>query len=313
MDDGRPSAATGARRPRRALWTGLAVTFALGAVVVGAWALRPGEPAASVSPGDTPTPTEAASAPMTPSAAPTPTPAGFPANTTAYDVLALPQVDVFAVIPSLPVDDDPFGSFTGEVARSLYDAAPVFADPLGEPVGALPRAYVFDGTTVPIVERQDHWVKVLLTGRQAYPSQGNPAQVTGWLRTQDVVILPIDTRVEVSISARTVDIVSTSGTERVATDFAWGTEATPTPLGRSFVMLIRTDSALWYTRGNPLVYLSVQSPTLDGFAGASVAVTAFHYHDDRSGRISNGCIRLDPGAIARLAQLALGTPVYIRA
>ncbi len=67
-----------------------------------------------------------------------------------------------------------------------------------------------------------------------------------------------------------------------------------------------------YTRGNPIVYLSVQSPTLDGFDGANVAITAFHYHDWRSGQISNGCIRLDAAPIAKLAELPLGTPVYIR-
>ncbi len=56
----------------------------------------------------------------------------------------------------------------------------------------------------------------------------------------------------------------------------------------------------------------MQSPTLDGFGGANVAVTAFHYHDDRSGSISNGCLRVDPAAIEKLAQLPLGTPVIVR-
>ena len=78
-------------------------------------------------------------------------------------------------------------------------------------------------------------------------------------------------------------------------------------------MTIRIEEGLAYTRGHPIVYLSAQSPTLDGFAGASVAVTAFHYHDDRSGSISNGCLRVDPDAITALAQLPLGTPVIIRA
>jgi hypothetical protein len=59
------------------------------------------------------------------------------------------------------------------------------------------------------------------------------------------------------------------------------------------------------------VYLGVQSPTLAGFSGAAVAVTAFHYHDARSGPISNGCLRLDAAAIDRLAQLPLGTPVIV--
>jgi hypothetical protein len=76
-------------------------------------------------------------------------------------------------------------------------------------------------------------------------------------------------------------------------------------------MMTRTVD-LAYTRGVPIVYLSVQSPTLDGFDGQAVAVTAFHYHDVRSGAISNGCIRLDADAMRRLAELPAGTPVHVR-
>jgi len=116
----------------------------------------------------------------------------------------------------------------------------------------------------------------------------------------------------VSISARTIDIVRAGVPQRVATDFGWGTAETPTPLGRTFIMTSAVVPGYEYTRGHPIVYLGVQSPTMDGFGGAEVAVTAFHYHDDRSGAISNGCIRVDSGAIARLAELPLGTPVVIR-
>ena len=89
-------------------------------------------------------------------------------------------------------------------------------------------------------------------------------------------------------------------------------EATPTPLGRSFIMTVRTEPSFAYTRGNPITYLSVQSPTLDGFDGGDVAVTAFHYHDTRSGRVSNGCLRVDAAAAQVLAALPLGTPVIVR-
>ncbi len=229
-----------------------------------------------------------------------------------YDGSALPQVDVFAVILGLPVDDDPFGALTGEGARPLQAGAPVFADPMGEPVAFLPRDLQFDGTNAPIIERGQHWVRVLLVGRQAVPSQGSPAQVTGWLRAQDVEITPLDAVVEVSISARTIDIVRAGVPERIATDFGWGAAETPTPIGRTYIMTTRVEPSFGYTRGYPLVYLAVQSPTLDGFAGADVAVTAFHYHDERSGSISNGCLRVDPAAIERLAQLPLGTPVIVR-
>ena len=220
---------------------------------------------------------------------------------------------MFAVIPRLPVDDEPSGALAGDGARPFEAGAPVFADPTGEPVAFLPRDLQFDGTTAPIIRREQNWLRVLLTGRQAVPSQGNPSQVTGWLRVQDVEITPMDAVVEVSISSRTIDIVRAGVAERIATDFGWGVADTPTPIGRTYTMTTRIEESFAYTRGHPLVYLAVQSPTLNGFGGANVAVTAFHYHDERSGSISNGCLRVDPSAIERLAQLPLGTPVIVRA
>jgi len=300
-------------RLRTALW--IAVVVALLAVAgVSVWWASTGSqtsaaPAPSTASGSvTSTPTPSA----TPT--PTPTPTGFAANTTVYPLDALPQVDVYAVIPALPVDDDPQGVMTGDTVRAATDRIPVFADPTAEPVASLPRDYQFDGTTVPVVERQDHWVRVLLTGREAVPSAGNPAQLSGWLRTQDVEFSRADATVEVGLTTRTIDIVHADGTrERVADDFGSGTASTPTPIGRTFVMMVRVEPSFGYTRGHPLVYLGVQSPTLDGFGGAAVAVTAFHYHDARSGAISNGCLRLGPEAIDRLAQLPLGTAVYVNA
>jgi hypothetical protein len=211
----------------------------------------------------------------TPDPTPTPTPTGFPANTGAYDALALPEANVFAVLAELPVDSDPDAPFSGYTARAIADAAPVWADPLGEPVAALPREHRYGGTTVAVVEQQENWVRVLLTGRQSIPSEGNPAQLTGWLRTSDVELGAIDTTVEVSVSARTIDIVRAGVPERIATDFASGAEESPTPIGRSFIHLTEVTS-FDYTRGHPIVYLSLQSPVLDGFGGTDVAVTAFH-------------------------------------
>ncbi|WP_322409345.1 L,D-transpeptidase [Microbacterium invictum] len=290
------------------------IAVAIGVVVLvagftGAWLLRP-DAAPVAAPAPTPTVVTPSATP-TPVATPAPAPVGFAANTASYDLGALPQVDVFAVIPSLPVDPDPASAPTGEVVTAAGAGAPVFSDPTGDPVAVLPAEYVYGGTTVPVVERQEHWVRVLLTGRQATPSTGNPGQLTGWLRAQDVTFAAVDARVEVSLSARTIDIVGPGGSERIATDFGSGVEGTPTPTGRSFIMTTRVEPSFGYTRGYPLVYLSVQSPTLDGFGGADVAITAFHYHDARSGAISNGCIRLDPAAIQRLSELPMGTPVLI--
>ncbi|WP_342000084.1 L,D-transpeptidase [Microbacterium sp. LWH7-1.2] len=297
---------------RRRLWVWALIALAaimLAAGFAAALLLRP----PPNGPAPAPTPTAAASAAATPSAepTPTPTPTGFAANTASYDVSTLPQVNVFAVIPALPVDDAAYATPLPVRAAAKGIGAPVWADPTAQPVAYLPHEYSYDGTTVPVVEEQENWVKVLLTGRQAVPSQGNPAQTTGWMRKSDVDLAPTDTSVVVSISGRTIDIVRAGVPERIASDFAWGTDRTPTPLGRAFIMTTRVVPEYSYTRGHPIVYLSVQSPVLDGFGGADVAVTAFHYHDDRSGAISNGCLRVDPSAITKLSELPLGTPVIV--
>lgn len=236
--------------------------------------------------------------------------AEYPENPVDYELAGLPQVDVFAVQPALQVDSDPTASLPGITARASAASIPVFADPTGDPVATLPRDHPFDGTTVAVIEQQTHWAQVLLTGRSTAPSTG---QLTGWVRAQDVAFGAVTDAINVDLAARTIDIVRADGSrERIAEDFGSGTADAPTPTGRSFLMLIRSEPSLEYTRGHPIVYLSAQSPTLEGFDGLSVAVTAFHYHDTRSGAVSNGCIRLDATAIDRLALFPEGTPVFIR-
>jgi hypothetical protein len=294
-----------------ARWVALAVAAVVVAGAAIAWGVVSAQRSAPAAiPLVTPTPTIP---PPAPSPSPSPTTLGPAADESQYDLAGLTPVDVYAVVPELPVDDDPFGALTGELVRAVPDSIPVFAEPGGAPVASLPREHGFDGTTLPVIERLDHWVRVLLTGRQAMPSAGSPAQLTGWLRVADLEFSEAAATVEVDIAARTIDLVHADGTrERVADDLGWGTEATPTPVGRSFVMMVRTEPGFAYTRGHPLTYLSVQSPVLDGFGGAPVAVTAFHYHDARSGAISNACLRVSAEAAERLGQLPPGTPVYIR-
>ena len=260
--------------------------------------------ASTVTPTLTPTPTSI------------PTPTGPPANTTTYEVGDLPRADVFAIHPNLPVDDAPGDQMLGVTAHPAEAAgAPVFADPAGEPVAWLHQEQQFGGTHVPVVEMDDNWARVLLVGRQAPAGQGDASQLSGWMRVADLELTPTEKSVQVDLENRTITIVTSDGdsisNEIIATDFAFGTDATPTPVGRSFVMFEDVVESLGYTRGHPIVYLSVQSPTLAGFDGQSVAVTAFHYHDARSGAVSNGCIRVSAETITALAALDEGTPVYI--
>lgn len=234
------------------------------------------------------------------------------ADVSDYTLAKLTPLDVWEVIPELPVDDEPFAPTTGLLAQPLAAGAPVFAAPGEEPIAYLPRDQRYGGTIVPVVEQHAHWVKVLLPGRQGVPPEGDAAQTAGWLRAADVDLTRNDSYVEVHLADHTIDIVTATGVERVADDFAWGKASTPTPVGRTFIMLTKVEPAFAYTDGHPLVYLGVQSPTLAGFDGGDVAVTAFHYYKNRSGPNSFGCIYLDGPSTDRLAELPAGTPVIIR-
>lgn len=297
---------------KRGIWIGGAVAACAVAAIIATVLLWPSreEPVAEAPAA----PSQLAS--QSPSPTPSPSPTGPPPNTASYEAGELPRADVFGIHPELPVDDDPAALALG-VTASPADAAgaPVFADPTGEPVAWLGQDQQFSGTHVPVVDMDDNWARVLLVGRQAVAGEGDPSQLTGWMRVADLDLTPTDRSVRVDLEARTIEISTADGdditNEIIATDFAFGTEATPTPTGRTFIMFEDIVDSLAYTRGHPIVYLGVQSPTLAGFDGQSVAVTAFHYHDARSGAISNGCIRVAAEAIDALAELPEGTPVYI--
>ena len=107
---------------------------------------------------------------------------GPDADPTSYDLAALPLIDVWTVNPALPVDDAPFAPMTGDLARPLGAGAPVFAAPGSAPLGYLARDGIYGGSTVPVVAETEHWVKVLVAGRQGTPPSGTPAQAAGWLR-----------------------------------------------------------------------------------------------------------------------------------
>ena len=288
-----------------ALVTGVVVLLAGGLVI----ALHE-SPAESAPTTSAPVPTE--EAPSVPAAPAPAAPAGPVVDGTVHDLTGLPPVDVFAIVPELsiePATDVPPGP---EVVTPVSAAVPVFGAPGSAPVAQLLAQQVHDGTTVPVVEQSEHWLRVLLPARAGYPSEGVVGQTTGWVRRADVTTAVAPFLVTVSL-AGSITIVENGTVVHASDAFGYGTAQTPTPLGGTFIMTTFTDPAAGYTRGLPIVALGVQSPTLDGFGGTDVAVTAFHYHDVRADAVSNGCLRVDEATILRLAALPLGTPVLITA
>ncbi len=294
------------KRPLRRSTIVLVLAVAAASIVVlaivVALALQPRETRAAPSP-----------APV-PSSSPSPSPIDQnPQNTEDYDLAALPVVDVFAIAATLPVDDAPLAPPLPMVATPKASGTPLFPDPHSAPVGVLPAQLTFDGTTVPVLERDTHWAKIMLSGRAGYPSGGVTGQLTAWVRATDVDIVPSRMSVRVSLSTPSIQILDGDAVVYETGEAAIGSPATPTPIGRTFIMTSRIDPEAGFTRGHPIVYLGLQSPTLDGFDGQDNAITAFHYHDARQGAISNGCLRVSAESIEKLAALPLGTAVVITA
>lgn len=300
---------------RRRVHPAVVVTVVAVAAILGlsGYALTPIVSLAAAAGDAGPPPARSAPDATTSADADTPAVAGSHAADDAVHALAgLPLLDVTSIVPGLPVDDDPTGALSGEVAQPLEAGAPVFAAPGQPPVAYLPREHHYGGTSVPVIVAEEHWVKVLLPGRQGVPPEGDSGQLTGWLRAADVELRRTESYVDVQLEANTIDIVTAAGTERVADQFAWGKPSTPTPAGRTFVMWTTVVPEFRYTEGHPVVYLGVQSPVMAGFDGGDVAVTAFHYYRERSGDTSFGCIYLDGPSTDRLGRLPAGTPVIIR-
>ncbi|MBI9114622.1 L,D-transpeptidase family protein [Sanguibacter suaedae] len=294
-----------ARHRRFVVPIGVLLAVIVAAVVWGVTrgASGPQEPEAAPP---SPAPSPSASVEPSPSTPPDEGPAADPA---VYDLAPLPVVDVYAVLPALPLDSDPQAPTLGAVTPAGV-SAPVFSEPGSPPVAQLPAQQQHDGTVVPVIEQHEHWARVLLPARSGLPSEGVVAQPPGWGRTTDVRDMTNAASVEVSLAGE-VRILAGDEVVHSTTEFGYGAPATPTPLGRTFIMTTFTNPEAAYTRGLPIVALAVQSPTLDGFLGAPVAVTAFHYHDTREGPVSNGCLRMDEDTMIRLAALPLGTPVRI--
>ncbi len=299
-DRGAPDAA--ARRP----WGIIVLVAAMSIIAIGVVIVLLVGLLRSLEPGAL----TAAPAPE-PAPAPVATAEEYAENTQAYDLATLPVIDVFTIAPALPVDDRPTEGVLPMVATPNAPGAALFADPTGSPVGQLPSTLRFDGTTVPVIEKQEHWARIMISGRAGLPSTGVVGQLTAWVRTADVQFTDNTMSVRVDIAGSSIQVLDGDTVVWEETSFAWGAPATPTPPGRTFIMTTRVDEGAGYTRGHPIVYLGLQSPTLDGFNGQNNAITAFHYHDVRSGAISNGCLRLDEDAIAQLSALPLGTPVVI--
>jgi lipoprotein-anchoring transpeptidase ErfK/SrfK len=219
--------------------------------------------------------------------------------------------------PALPADPQPgpfrIGAAPAYAAIATKDVT-VYADPGGDAaITAVFPAKLPWGSPTSFLIREAYrdaagrtWFRVFLPRR--------PNETTGWVRGKQVRPRPVLHKVEVDLSSRTARLLR-DGRTVGSWPVGIGRQATPTPTGSFYLTVKLRPPQISAVYGAWALGISGYSDVLEQF-GTGDGQIALHGTDDPTdlGReVSNGCVRLDNGAITSLAKaLPLGTPVTIR-
>ncbi|HYN96892.1 MAG TPA: L,D-transpeptidase family protein [Pilimelia sp.] len=253
--------------------------------------------------------------PTTAAARGTPSPTAVAASATPTERVP-PAATAPAGLPVLSYDLAP-GGFPADPApqstRPIHEGLrPVrrvaaYDGPGGRPLAYLAPTLAGVPVTVPIVDRRAGWVAVLLPSanrRIAWLPPGD-GWTTAPLRDQLVVY-------------RRTHQLRWYRDDRLLKSWpvSLGTKATPTPLGRTFILGRSRLRGAVYANTDVFALGSVPDDPLSVPPGLRGAHTGVHtWHNDRTlGQNStNGCIRLTrSGQRLLLRHLAPGTPVVVR-
>jgi len=139
-----------------------------------------------------------------------------------------------------------------------------------------------------------------------------PNGSTGWVRAEDVRVLPVTTRIEVDLSDRRVTLYDRGRRVHTARA-AIGSPGTPTPTGRYYVNQRLRPADPTGPFGPGAVGISAFSEVLTGWAqGGPIAIHGTNRPDLIGEAVSNGCIRIANDDLRLLFDRALaGTPVLV--
>jgi len=215
----------------------------------------------------------------------------------AVDFSTLTGSSTQTTITTAPLDAQPFAGTDGLVVhpRALYSA------PDADPFAKIAPTQ-FGPTWLPVVEKADGWLRVLL------PSK--PNRSTGWVRDEDLDRASSSYLIRVHTGSRTIELFE-QGKSLGSWKAGVGAKKTPTPPGRTFLLGSIIDNK---RSASPIVLpLGAHSPTLDTFGGGpgTVAIHGWPRPDVFGAAISAGCVRVPKTALGRLQQVPLGTLVLI--
>lgn len=248
-------------------------------------------------------------APAPQSSVASPTPVASPAEPIPTAVAApagLHTISYLTGPEGLPADPAPMSDVqatTGLRPASgstvvLYDA------PGGVPRAHLPADISGVPVTVPVVGRQTGWVAVLA------PTAN---RTIGWVPPGGWTEVPLRDRLVVTRSAHQLTWYR-DGQAKETWTVTIGSSATPTPLGRTFVLGRSTLPGSVYAGLDVLALGAVpddREAVGPELAGAHVGIHAW-YRNEFGRNISNGCVRMPPAAQSvLLAEIVPGTEVMV--
>lgn len=206
---------------------------------------------------------------------------------------AVPATTTSASIPLAPVDPDRQRPTDG-VLLGVKREVPVHAEPGDSAFARLPAHQLGAPTWVPMIERRGNWARVLLPSR--------PNGSAGWVDAGDskaikAVVTPY--RVDVDVAARRLS-VRDDGREIGSWPVGVGSDRTPTPRGRTFLVAERGKAGLALgahseTTNSPGPIELRGEPDPKAFGAAS----------------SDGSVQVPEAALQALQRLPLGTLVLV--
>jgi len=228
-----------------------------------------------------------------------------PTPPTSVSPVGLPLIDYWIARHGFPADPTPLS--TASVTEGLHPTTslPVYDAPDGTPRARLAPWISELPVTVPVIARRGGWVAVLL------PSIN---RTIGWLPAGGWVSRPLPDQLIVQRRAHRLTWLH-HGVRAAAWTISTGTAATPTPLGRTFVLGRTTPHGAVYAGLDALALGSIPDDR-DAVASAlRTAHTGIHswYRAGAFGRsVSNGCIRVpEAGQRTLLQHITPGTAVTV--
>ena len=212
--------------------------------------------------------------------------------------------------PASPVDEPEAIATPRPVAvvSAVEEAFVVYPRPgAGSPEGVLARNDWGQRLALPVLEsaeaQDERWLRVRLPIR--------PNGSTGWVRARDVQVRRVHERIEVDLSQHLL-IRFRDGEPVQELRVGVGSPSFPTTPGRFFVWAKLTYDPPG-TYGVGALGLSGFSRVItDWVGGGRMAIHGTSDPTNRGRDVSHGCVRVYNPQMARLADVAIGTPVLIR-